>query len=286
MYRETPADHIGDLISSALWGDHPLGNPISGSLESIAAVDRAALLEFRQRHHFRNDLVIAAAGPFIADEVLRVITPHLPSGFGEGPPHLPFDRSRWMPRDLAEERETDQLQLSLAWHAPGRHSPSRHALRLLSMMLGETASSRLFLELREERGLCYQISSDVTLFHETGAFEINAGLDPAAREEALACIHREIRDLVANGPRPGELDRAKRLAIAQSKLAFESTSAHATWAGEGLLDFGRIPPHSEWRDHVLGVTHDDIQAIARELFHGQPRATAEIRPSAWQSSLV
>jgi predicted Zn-dependent peptidase len=279
MYRETPSDHIGDLISSALWGDHPLGHPISGSLESISLIDRNALLEFRQRHHFRNDMVIAAAGPFTLDEVLSVIMPHLPSGFRDGQSSLPFQRNLHAPRDLSDLRETDQLQLSLAWHTPGRHSASRHALRLLSLMLGETASSRLFLELREERGLCYQIGSDVSLFHETGAFEINAGLDPAARDEALACIHREIRDLVANGPRAGELERAKRLAIAQGKLAFESTSAHATWAGEGVLDFDRIPPHSEWRDHVLAVTHDDIQTIAREVFHEQSFASAEIRPS-------
>ena len=279
MYRETPSDHIGDLISAALWGNHPLGHPISGSLETIAAINREALLTFRQRHHFRNDLVIAAAGPFTLDDVSSVMMPHLPGGFREGRPALPFQRSLHTPRDLNDLRETDQLQLSLAWHTPGRHAASRHALRLLSLMLGETASSRLFLELREERGLCYQISSDVSLFHETGAFEINAGLDPAARDEALACIHREIRDLVANGPRAGELERAKRLAIAQGKLAFESTSAHATWAGEGVLDFGRVPPHSEWRDHVLAVTHDDIQAIAREVFHEQPSATAEIRPS-------
>jgi predicted Zn-dependent peptidase len=145
-------------------------------------------------------------------------------------------------------------------------------------MLGETASSRLFLELREERGLCYQISSDVTLFHETGAFEINAGLDPEAREEAVACIHREIQDLVNLGPKPGELDRAKRLAIAQSKLAFESTAAHAAWAGEGVLDFGRIPSRDEWRDRLLSVTGDDIQAIARRVFQNQKPAIAEIRP--------
>jgi predicted Zn-dependent peptidase len=145
-------------------------------------------------------------------------------------------------------------------------------------MLGETASSRLFLELREERGLCYQIGSDVSLFHETGAFEINAGLDPEAREEALACIHREIHDLVSNGPRAGELERAKRLAIAQSKLAFETTSSHATWAGEGVLDFGRIPSPAEWRNNVLAVTEEDVQAIAREVFHHQNPAIAEIGP--------
>jgi predicted Zn-dependent peptidase len=278
MYRESPADHIGDLVSSALWGDHPLGNPISGSLESIARIDRRSLVEFRDRHHFRNDVVIAAAGPFTLDEVLQVITSHLPPAFHDGGTAMPFDRGQASPRTVTDRRETDQLQLSLGWHTPGRHSESRHALRLLSMILGETASSRLFLELREERGLCYQIGSDVTFFHETGAFEINAGLDPDAREEALACIHREINDLVSNGPRAGELERAKRLAIAQSKLAFESTSAHATWAGEGVLDFGRIPSPAEWRNSVLAVTDADVQAIAREVFQDQKPAVAEIGP--------
>jgi predicted Zn-dependent peptidase len=278
MYRESPADHISDLISKAMWGDHPLGNPISGSLESISAIDRAGLLEFRKRHHFRNDLVIAAAGPFSADEVMRVLVPHLPDAFHAGTTPLPFARGQAAARDLTEKRETDQLQLSIAWHTPGRHADARHALRLLSLMLGETASSRLFLELREERGLCYQISSDVTLFHETGAFEINAGLDPEARGEAIACIQREIQQLLTHGPRPGELDRAKRLAIAQSKLAFESTAAHAAWVGEGVLDFGRIPSREEWRDRVLSVTEADIRTIARGVFHDQKPSIAEIRP--------
>ncbi len=278
MYRESPADHIGDLISSALWGDHPLGNAISGSLESIALIDRRTLLDFRDRHHFRNDLVIAAAGPFTVDEVMEIIAPHLPPVFHDGETSPPFERGEAGAGHINDRRETDQLQLSLAWHTPGRHSQSRHALRLLSTMLGETASSRLFLELREERGLCYQISSDVSFFHETGAFEINAGLDPEGRAEALECIHREIHDLATNGPRPGELDRAKRLAIAQSKLAFETTSAHAAWAGEGVLDFGHIPSPATWRSDVLTVTDTDIREIAREIFITQKPAIAEIGP--------
>ncbi len=278
MYRESPADHIGDLISNALWGDHPLGNAISGSLESIARIDRPALMDFRDRHHFRNDLVIAAAGPFTADEVMEVIVPHLPPVFHDGEASIAFDPSRSNPGNVTDRRDTDQLQLSLAWHTPGRHSENRHALRLLSLMLGETASSRLFLELREERGLCYQISSDVSFFHETGAFEINAGLDPEGRSEALDCIHREIRDLATHGPRPGELDRAKRLAISQSKLAFETTSAHAAWAGEGVLDFGRIPSPDQWRTNVLAVTDANIQNIAHKIFINQKPAIAEIGP--------
>ncbi len=276
MYQESPSDHIGDLISNALWHDHPLGHSISGSVESIKKINRNTLLDFRNQHYFGHEVVIAASGPFTMDEVMQMLTPHLPEKFHTSHQAIPFDRSKTTMLNLKDERDTEQLQLALAWHTPGRHSKHRHALRLLSMMLAETASSRLFLELREERGLCYQISSDVTFFDETGAFEIHAGLDPDSREEALACIYREVHDLVENGPRADELERAKRLSIAQSKLAFEATSAHASWAGECLLDFGKIPSPQELREKVIAVTQADVQAAAREIFHDQKPAMAEI----------
>lgn len=277
MYRESPAEHIGDLISQALWEGHPLGNPISGSMESIGDITRDHLVEFRQRHHLRRDVVISAAGPFTLDEIEGFIGPHIPRVyFSEPVQPQSFDRQLAATRRVTDDRESDQLQLALAWHCPGRDADSRHALQMLSMMLGESASSRLFLELREERGLCYQIGSDVTFFRETGAFEISAGLDPAARDEALACIFREIADLVENGPRPGELDRAKRLTIAQSKLAFETTGSHAAWAGEGLLDFGKIPAPADWRKKILAISDSDVQAIAREVFHDKTPSMAEI----------
>ncbi len=277
MYRESPADHIGDLISEALWDGHPLGHPISGSMESIEQITREHLLAFRDRHHLRQDVVISASGPFGLDEVHEMLRNYLPKNqFSAKTTPVAFDRARAIPRTVKDTRETDQLQLALAWHTPGRLGGSRHALRLLSMMLGESASSRLFLELREERGLCYQIGTDVTLFQETGAFEVSAGLDPEAREEAVKCILREIDDLVEHGPRPGELARAKRLTIAQSKLAFESTGAHAAWAGEWLVDYGHIPEPAAWREKLMAVRDEDVQAAAMEIFRGSEPSVAEI----------
>jgi predicted Zn-dependent peptidase len=276
MYRESPADHIGDLISEALWGEHPLGHSISGSLESISQIDRQTLLAFRDLHHFREDVVITVAGPYALDAVMALITPHLPAHFHPGKKALAFSCQQAPSRVVTDQRETDQLQLALAWHTPGRNSEQRHALRLLSMMLGETASSRLFMELREERGLCYQISSDVTFFEETGAFEITAGLDPESREEALKCIFREVEDLTTHGPRVGELDRAKRLTIAQSKLALESTGSHAAWVGEGVLDFGSVPSVGDWREKIMAVTDEQVRAAAVAIFKNQDPARAEI----------
>ena len=274
MIRESPSDHIGDLLAMATWPRHPLGQSISGSLESIEKITRSALKNFAKEHHFRSDIVIATAGPMSAEEILATLLPLLPKKFRKPPLRLGYTPSP--SREIIENRPTDQLQLALAWHTPGRHAEERHALRLLSLILGESSSSRLFTELREERGLCYQIGSETSLFHETGALQILAGLDPDSREESLETIFRETEDLAANGPRPGELERAKRLAIAQSKLAFESTAAHAAWAGEGLLFFNHIPSPQEARENLLAVTDEQIQAIAQRIFSQAP-ATAEIR---------
>ena len=180
MIRETPSDHINDLLASATWPEHPLGQSISGSLESIARIDRACLSDFANTHHFRNDIVIATAGPMPAGAILEILLPLLPETFKTPAPR---SNKKFSPcREITERRPTDQLQLALAWHTPGRHAPERHALRLLSLILGESSSSRLFTELREERGLCYQVGSEVSLFEETGALQILAGLDPESRE--------------------------------------------------------------------------------------------------------
>ena len=277
MYRESPTDHIGDLTCSALWGNHPLGLPIAGSVESIANINRDTLLAFRDRHYFRKDIVIAAAGPFTMIELEQVIHRHLPASFTEASDFPAFDATDTEPGDVVEERATDQLQLAMAWHTPGRHADERHALRLLSQLLGEASSSRLFIKLREERGLCYQIHSETTFYHETGCFEIVAGLDPAGRDEAIACIEEEITDIAANGPKYDELERAKRLSISASKFSFESTAAHATWAGEGVLDFGHVPCRDEWKDRVIAVTAEDVQQVCRD-FLTKPASIAEIKP--------
>ena len=274
MIRESPSDHITDLLASALWPDHPLGQSISGSLESIEGITRSGLRNFAKEHHFREDIVIATAGPMRSDEILGALLPLLPNNFHKPPLRLGYTPSPT--REIIDTRPTDQLQLALAWHTPGRHAEERHALRLLSLILGESSSSRLFTELREERGLCYQIGSETSLFHETGALQIIAGLDPDSRDESLKTIFKETEDLAKNGPRPGELERAKRLAISQSKQAFESTAAHAAWAGEGLLFHNHIPSPREARENLLQVTDEQIRSVAKQIF-SQPPATAEIR---------
>jgi predicted Zn-dependent peptidase len=275
MYRESPGDHIGDLISAALWSPHPLGESVSGSEESIASIKKAELTAFRDRHHFRKDTVIAVAGPFTAATVADILAQHLPQSKDPGST-VPV-KELPKPGHVIDERDTDQLQLALAWRLPGRFDERRHAFRLLSMILGESAGSRLFQELREKRGLCYHVSCDASFFDEVGSFEIHTGLSPKGRAEALGCIDRELEDLARNGPRPEELARAKRLAASQSKMAMENTGSHASWAGESLLQYGKIVTPAEVLAIWQAVTAGEIQAVVAEFFT-KDRAIAEIRP--------
>lgn len=279
MYRESPSDHIGDLVSSALWSPHPVGDPIAGTEQSIARIDRRALAGFRDLQHFRKDTVIAVAGPFTLEQAAEILVPHLPGSARELPAGLALDPAALAaPLHLTERRDTEQLQLALGFRTPGRRDPRRHALRLLAMILGESASSRLFQELREKRGLCYQISCDVNLFAEAGSLEIHAGLDPDSREESLDCIRREFEDLRQNGPRADELARAKRLAVSQTKMAMESTAAHASWIGDCLLQYDRVVTTEEIRAEWARVTVDEVQAIAAEVLDERLMARAEIVP--------
>jgi len=275
MYRESPGDHIGDLISAALWTPHALGESVSGSEESIARIKKKELSAFRDLHHFREDVVVSVAGPFTVTDVIALLEGHLPAS---RPPVI-STRVDDLPKPghVIDERDTDQLQLAIAWRTPGRYDSRRHAYRLLSMILGESAGSRLFQELREKRGLCYHVSCDASFFEDVGSFEIHSGLSPKGRKQALGCIERELEDLAKNGPQAEELARAKRLAASQTKMAMESTGAHGSWAGDSLLQYGRIVTPAEALTTWQAVTAEEIQNVVIEMLAG-PRAMAEIRP--------
>ncbi len=278
MYQESPSDHISDLVSKALWSPHPLGESVSGSLESIKRIDRKALQSFAKRHHFREDVVISVAGPFEEVEVLQLFEKHLPpsSPVIESTVYQAGNTPR---KPEIEGRDTQQVQLALAYSCFGHHDPRRHALRLLAMILGEGASSRLFQELREDRGLCYQVSCDVSLFEDTGALEIHAGLDPASRDEALACIYAQLADLSNKGPSEAELARAKRLTASSSRAAMESTAAHAEWVGECLIQHDRVIRPDEALALIDQVTANEVREIAAFVFQPNNEALAEIRPA-------
>lgn len=278
MYEESPSDHIGDLISQALWSPDPLGEPITGTHTTLKNITRSDLFDFFKLNHFRDDVIIAMAGPQSPQEMSNMLMPHLPHEVIDSPRQVPTFKRTASSRPVVKNRATDQLQLSIAYHTPGRTHDWKHALRLLSLIIGETSSSRLFYHLREELGLSYNISSDVVQFHDTGCFEISAGMDVNQRNKALEIIAKDLEEMVHFGPSEAELERAKNIALTQHKLAMESTAAHMSWAAESLLFDNVIISPQKSREKLMSQTCDDLKFIAHQVFQSKNQAYAEIRP--------
>ena len=147
-----------------------------------------------------------------------------------------------------------------------RFHPDRYTLGLLNVILGSNMSSRLFEEVREKRGLAYEIRSGASFYHDTGVLSVSAGVEKSKADKAVHVILRELEKFRHTLVTPGELRRAKDYFMSQLYMAIEDTLEHLLWVGERVLDGGELPDHDKIRRNIEAVTQKDIQNVARRLF--------------------
>ncbi|MGQ9573653.1 MAG: M16 family metallopeptidase [Dehalococcoidia bacterium] len=264
MIADTPSQLVDLLIDQALWADQPLGWDVAGTEQSVKAIDRQTALDYLSRQYVPNNIVVGIAGnidPRQAVDQVAAIWSDCPPGSPS--PWYPATDGRG-PRCLLRYKRTEQAHLSLAVRGLSLHHPDRHALALLSVILGEGMSSRLFLELRERRALVYDVHSYASHFRDTGAFTIYTGVDPAKAVDALKLIIEELARL-RDGVEDEELAKAKEVVRGRLLLRLEDTRSVAGWlaAQKLLLDEVRTP------DQVVAlfeaVTVQDVQRVAQTL---------------------
>ncbi|MEO1856292.1 MAG: pitrilysin family protein [Rubritalea sp.] len=280
MYHENPSDHLHDLLSEALWPNHPMGRSITGSEASILGINADSLSAFTKKHYASEGITISVAGNTTHAEVLELVEKLLPQKTHEKSPYeqfAPRKPSNDVP-SLHDQRKIEQSHLALAFHTSGRHSKDRHVLRMLSLLLGETMSSRLFQELREKRGLCYHIASDFSLYEDTGTFEIHAGLDSDRLEESILAIKLVINDILEKGFTEDELTLAKRFAMGQARIGLETPHSQMNWMGDSLTSFGKIVNPVDARNTLDSVTLDQLQELTKKVFLKENLAIASIGP--------
>lgn len=289
MYRENPSQHVEDLLGEAAWPDAALGRSITGTPDSLARIGRPELRAFvRDRYQGANTLV-TVAGRVTHAEVMALVGPlagRLPRGRRSGA--RPFRRTPGARRPVVRHdvREIEQVHWNLGFHTPGRSDPGRFALKLLSVILGENMSSRLFQRLREERGLCYNVQTDVTLLAETGLLSIYAGVDPDRLPQALEVTGRELGRLAARPPSRAELRRACEYAVGMLRLSQESTTQQAMWLGESLLAHRRVVDPGEVCARLEAVTPAEVSALAAEIFRPGRASFALVGPVCDAERLV
>ncbi len=267
MSIDSPQSRVDTLIDEVVWPDQALGRDVAGTKDTVNAVNRQMILDHMSRLYLPGNSVISVAGDISHDEVVDSIG----KAFGDWPMGVvghwfPAEDSQDAPRLTVESRKTEQVNLCLAVRGLSSQHPDRFILDLLNVVLGEGMSSRLFLELRERKGLAYDIHSHVSYFRDAGSLGVYAGVDSKKSELAVEGILQELIRL-RDGPIPEvEIIKAKEMGKGRLMLRMEDTRSVSGWMGGQELLTDRILTVDEVVSIVDAITASDIQRVARELF--------------------
>lgn len=278
MVADNPAQLAEVRLDELLWPDGPLGWDVAGTEETVAAIERDQLLAYLGRQYAPNNIVISVAGNVDHEAVVALCQEQL----GDWQPSAP---GQWAPAEgywsgpvvSLLSKKTEQTQVMLATRGPSSRDPDRHAAGLLSAVLGEGMSSRLFMELRERRGLCYDVHSYTSQFLDSGAFTVYVGVDPSNGPAALGAVIEELQK-IRDGVPDDELRKAKELTKGRVLLRMEDTRNVSGWIGAQELLHREIRSVDEVIDDVEAVTADDVRRVANELFQIDRMAVSIVGP--------
>lgn len=278
MSFDSPQYRVDLLLDEVMWPRQPLGRDVAGTKESVARITRRDMLKYLHRQYVANNAVVSVAG----DIAHREIVAGLEKGFGQWRQDarqewVPANGQQRRPRLKVEERDTEQAHLCLAVPGLSLRDPDRFALDLLSAMLGEGMSSRLFLEIREKKGLAYAISSCVDHFLDAGALTVYAGVDPRQVPATVTAILAELDRMKDGIPEP-ELRKTKEYCKGRMLLRMEDTRSVSSWLGGQEFLLGNILTIEQVIARIDAISASDIMRIARQIFQGDKLNLAVVGP--------
>ncbi len=279
MSEDAPGQYVHDLFSQLLWPDHPLGSLLSGTIDTVRRITHRELVRYWERMYQPRNTLVACAGAveplLIRRQMARAFGRWQGRGAGR---FLAAPRPRRGPQVRVWNKPTEQTHLCAGTYAIPRTHPDRFALELLHVLLGGNMSSRLFREVREKRGLVYEIGTQIKRFEDTGAFVIYAGCDTGKTAQTIQTIFRELARLRRAPVACAELRRAKEYYAGQLLMGLEDTMDHMLWIGEQAVTVGRIARPELLLKHIARVTERDLQRVARHLFVTQKMHLAVVGP--------
>jgi predicted Zn-dependent peptidase len=263
MYEDEPSDKVHDVLSAAIFGDHPLGRPIIGRAEVISSVPVPKIAEWHDHRYVPGNIVVAAAGNLDHDRIVELVDAALA---GSPPAEDGLATPTLSPAIRFHSKETEQYHLALGGPGIARADERRFAMRILDTILGGSSSSRLFQEVREKRGLAYSVYSYTSQYADTGQVALYVGTRPDNVQEAMSVIGTELARLQEDGVTAEELDRARENVKGRTVLSMESSSARMNRLGSSLLMGVPLLTLDELLARLDAVTLDDVIGMARELW--------------------
>lgn len=269
MRDDDPEDTLGDVFLSAMFGDHPVGRPVIGSVESVSSMTRTQLHSFHTRRYTPEHMVLAVAGNVDHDEVVALARKHfrgrLVRGQRAAAPRKGAGRLSGRPAMELMERDGEQTHLSLGVRTPGRRWEHRWALSVLNTALGGGLSSRLFQQIREARGLAYSVYSTVDTFADSGAFSVYAGCQPDRFDEVVRVTTDVLEGVARDGITEDECRIAKGSLRGGLVLGLEDSGSRMHRIGRSELNYGEHRTIDQTLAQIEAVTLDEVNVVARQL---------------------
>jgi len=270
MYEDTPIMHIGDIFEEVAFGGSPLGWEIAGTEKSVSSIKRDDFLSYRKMHYYPENMLVTVAGGIDEAEILKLVEEYFSSLVSNNSAFnvKEFENKQTKPQLKIQTKKSEQAHLILGFMAEGREYGKRFAQSLLSVILGGGMSSRLFIEIRERRGLAYTVRTNFTRYQDAGYMGTYAGVNVQKTEEAVKVILDQCYGL-ASGKypvTPKELAKAKGFLKGNLALALEDTHDVSGFFGEQQLFLKKVLTPEEIYKKVDEVTIEDINFEAKKLF--------------------
>ncbi len=279
MYFDTPPRYVGTLYDELVYGDQPLGWDIAGPKENIDRLQREDFVKYFASHYAARNTVIAVAGAVATENIKQKVENYFtPMREHEPFKAIPVAEHQKAPGLKIFYKPTEQTHIQLGFRAYSRFHPMADTLDVIGTILGGGMSSRLFVEVREKRGLAYRISAGSSEYNETGDFTTSAGLNNDKLIEALKIITHEHRRLIDEPVSAKELTKIKDYIKGKFAIGLEPSDAQASFYGEQELLENKVLTPEERLAKIDAVTVEQIQQVATELFRPERMNLALIGP--------
>ncbi|KQH76169.1 zinc protease [Mycobacterium gordonae] len=271
MRDDDPEDALADMFMTAMFGDHPVGRPVIGSVQSVSAMSRSQLHSFHLRRYTPERMVVAVAGNVDHDEVVGLTREHFAARLVRGrrpvAPRKGAGRVTGDPGLVLVNRDAEQTHVSLGVRTPGRGWEHRWAMSVLHTALGGGLSSRLFQEIREARGLAYSVYSSLDIFADSGAMSVYAACLPERFADVMKITTAVLESVARDGITEDECRIAKGSLRGGLVLGLEDSGSRMSRIGRSELNYGTHRTIEHTLRQIERVTLDEVNAVARRLLN-------------------
>jgi predicted Zn-dependent peptidase len=284
-YEDSPDDMIHDILIHSALKEHPLGWTILGSPETIQRIDRKVIIDYLGQHYTPDNIVFAVAGNVQFDQIVAEIEGQFSKLSGSKKQEL-SEVPAMEPSVVIKSKDIEQVHLCLGTQGIGRQNPDKYVVFVLDSILGGSVSSRLFQQLREERGLVYVTGSNHAAYRDTGIFSIYAGTSLRNFEDVIQLIKKELNRFAQELVSEPELTRAKDQLRGNLLLSLESTCNRMSRIAKTELFGDQLLSPEESVAKIETVTAEAIQRVARQFFDERRIVMAAIGPFPEGSNLI